>query len=204
VSSYAEFSLPEAVRRFDLTVDYEATLFPGVASVPPSAFLTAVLEEFAPLGLAIGTEKSRSEFIIAPILAELRRLTGRQVSLFSGVNFDVDVDRGLNGFCDFILSRSRDPYFIEAPVLAVVEAKNEDIRSGLGQCVAAMVGAQVFNERAGREAGGVYGAVTTGTNWRFLRLVGTAVAVDRAEELWTPVDRLLGILLAVVTDRVES
>lgn len=202
--AYSRFSLPEVVQQFSLTVDYEAYLFPNIPPVPPSDFLTSVLEEFAPLGLAIGTEKSRSEFIIAPILAELRRLTERRVSLFSGVNFDVDIDRGLNGFCDFILSQSRDPYFIEAPVLAVVEAKNEDIRSGLGQCVAVMVGAQVFNERAGRELESIYGTVTTGTNWRFLRLTGNTVEVDRAEESWNPMERLLGILLHIVSiERVQ-
>jgi hypothetical protein len=88
--------------------------------------------------------------------------------------------------------------FIESPVLTVFEAKNEDIKSGIGQCLSAMVGAQVFNERAGNPVGAIYGAVTTVTNWRFVRLEGNVATVDRNEEFWNPVERLLGILKTIV------
>lgn len=87
--------------------------------------------------------------------------------------------------------------FIEAPVFAIVEAKNEDIKSGFGQCIASMVGAQTFNARSSEEALTAYGAVTTGTNWRFLKLKKTTVYLDGDEEFWNPVDRLMGILTSI-------
>jgi hypothetical protein len=53
------------------------------------------------LALNINTEKARSELIIAPLLVELRRLLNREISLFSGIDFTVDENQNLNGFCDF-------------------------------------------------------------------------------------------------------
>ena len=83
-----------------------------------------------PLAVAIGTEKAKSEMIIAPILIEMRRMLKNQISLFSGVKFNVNNTRGLNGFCDFLVSRSRQQSFIKSPVVAIVEAKNDNIKSG--------------------------------------------------------------------------
>ena len=80
-----------------------------------------------------------------------------------------------------------------------MEAKREDIPSGLGQCVAAMVGARTFNERAGVAAAPVYGAVTTGNNWRFAKLEGDVVFIDRPEYYLPQVGKILGILGAMAT-----
>jgi hypothetical protein len=65
--------------------------------------------------------------------------------------------------------------------------------------LSAMGGAQIFNERAGNSIATIYGAVTTGTNWRFLKLEGKAVTLDRDEEFWNPIERLLGILKNIVS-----
>jgi transketolase C-terminal domain/subunit len=54
----------------------------------------------------------------------------------------------------------------------IVEAKNENIKGGLGQCVAEMVAAQIFNEREANAIDTIYGAVTTGEIWKFLKLGG--------------------------------
>ncbi len=98
--------------------------------------------------MAINTEKSRSEFIIADILIELKRILIDQVSLFSGIDFDVDQTRSLNGFCDFIISKFPKQFFLKAPIITIVEAKNENIPSGIGQCIAEMIAAKLFNEQA--------------------------------------------------------
>ena len=74
------------------------------------------------IATAINTDKVRSELIVAPIMAEVRRQTGNRVSLFSGSAFDVDGGRGLTGYCDFILSASREQLEITAPVVTLVEA----------------------------------------------------------------------------------
>ena len=70
-----------------------------------------------------------------------------QISFFPGIDFNVDKDRGLSGFCDYIISRSPEQFYLERPVMTIVEAKNENIISGLGQCIAAMYAAQLYNER---------------------------------------------------------
>jgi len=87
--------------------------------------------------------------LIAPILTEVRRQVNYQISLFSGTDFNVDLEKGLIGYCDFLLSASKEQFFISAPVITIVEAKNENIIGGLGQCVAEMVAAQIFNQRQG-------------------------------------------------------
>lgn len=146
--AYSKFTLAETLKQFTLTMLERVELFPAVVPVAPSPFLQTALSDLGLLALDINSEKARSEFIIAPILAELRRYSPA-VSLFSGVNFDVDPERGLSGYCDYLLARSPQQMFIEAPVFAVFEAKNEDIRGGLGQCLSAMVGARCLTTEQG-------------------------------------------------------
>ena len=109
--------------------------------------MAEILKQNVPLAFAIGTEKAGSELIIVNFFLELKRRS--RISFFSGIEFTVDKEQGLNGFCDFIISQSPEQLFLDTPILAVVEAKNERITSGLGRCVAEMVAAKVYNEREG-------------------------------------------------------
>lgn len=197
--AYSKFTLPEVVKQFQLTLKENEDLFPSVTDVPASPYLQMVLERLFPLGLAIGSEKARSEFIIAPLLVEVKGQASRPISLFSGIDFNVDPERGLNGFCDFLLSRSEHQFFVDAPVLAIIEAKDEDIRNGLGQCAATMVGANLYNERQEKPVAEIYGAVTTGDVWRFLRLRDHTLLIDKEERYLKPIERLLGIFQAIIT-----
>jgi hypothetical protein len=193
--AYSDFTLAKAKAAFGLTSQEGQNLFTNVAAVQPSSFLSQTLSEFTDLATLIGTEKARSEFLIAPILAEVRRQLRYRIALFSGTEFNVDPAQGLQGFCDFILSASEEQLYIDAPVMTIVAAKREDIIGGLGQCVSAMVAAQQFNEKKGQPIAQVYGAVTSGTNWRFLRLEGSQIAIDSPEYYVSQIDRILGILL---------
>lgn len=196
--AYSDFDLRTVREKFGLTFVEDADLFAPIAEIEPGEWLRRSLAEWAPAALAMNTEKARSEMIIAPILMELVRLTDHRVSLFSGMPFDVDRERGLNGACDFLLARSRERFFLSQPVMAVVEAKREDIVGGLGQCLAAMVAAQVFNARPEGPGGGpVYGAVTTGNVWRFLKLEDTMATIDRPEYYLHQVGKILGILVGI-------
>ncbi len=193
--AYSDFSLAKVKNDFGLTLDESRNLFAETKPVSPSEMLKFLLGDYIPLATSISTEKARSEFLIAPILAEMRRSLNNQISLFSGNEFNVDPRRGLQGFCDYIISNSKEQLFITAPVIIILEAKNEDIIGGLGQCVAAMVAAQCFNQNQGYEVERIYGAVTTGTNWKFLILEGTIVYIDEIEYYIKEVDKILGILL---------
>ena len=193
--AYSDFTLAKVREVFGLSTKENRSLFADVAGIQPSDLLRQTLEENLPLAIAINSEKARSEFIIAPILSEVRRQLCYEVSLFSGTEFNVDANQGLTGFCDFILSRSPEQYFISVPVVTIIEAKNENIIAGLGQCVAAMVAAQLFNQKAGNYIESIYGCVTTGTAWKFLILQEKIVSIDSIEYYVKEVDRILGILL---------
>ena len=80
------------------------------------------------------------------------------------------------------------------PVITLVEAKNENIKSGLGQCIAEMVAAQLFNQRNGEAIDSIYGAVTMGTDWKFLKLVDKTVWIDKRDYFINEVIQILGIL----------
>ncbi len=192
--AYSDFDLRTARERFNLTLVENVDLFPNAPEMPPSEWLQQTLAQWAPAALAMNTEKARSEMIIAPILMEVVGLTERRLNLFSGIAFDVDREQGLNGTCDFLLARSPEMFFLSQPVVAIVEAKREDMVAGLGQCVAAMVAAQRFNaESEGNGITRVHGAVTTGSNWRFLQLEGRTVSIDRLEYYLDKVNKILGI-----------
>ncbi len=196
---YRDFKLNRIIKEFNLTLNGNTDLFVNTVAVSPSEILQIFLKENAALAVDINTEKARSELIIAPILLEVRRQVKYQVGLFSGSEFNVAPERGLNGTCDFLISLSPERLFISAPVITLVEAKKEDIKAGFGQCVAEMLAAQLFNEQEGNQIPTIYGAVTSGTVWRFLKLEGQMVYIDRVEYYLSEVAKILGILLSAIT-----
>ncbi len=195
--SFSEFTIDDLKERFGLRIEERPDVFASVAPCPVSPLLADVLRENVPLALAISTEKARSEMIIAPILIEVRRQCRHEISLFSGVEMNVDAAQGLKGVCDFLLSRSAEQLTLEAPVVAVVEAKNENMKQGMAPCIAEMVAARLYNRQRRREVPAVFGAVTTGSNWRFLQLTGAVVVADLTEYFVREVDRIVGILVSM-------
>src|SRR5919201_860924 len=111
--AFSDFTFPQVQQDLGLVVD-EADLFSPVPPIP-----------------------LREDFITTPILLEVRRLCGGAVGLFSGVPLDVDPAKGLNGVCDFLLTKPARQFILSSPIVVVVEAKNDNLRNGLGQCIAA-------------------------------------------------------------------
>jgi hypothetical protein len=196
--AYADYNLDRALRDFSLELHEGIDLFGRVREIQVSPRLRSHLDEGVPLAVTVNTEKMRAELITAPILGEVWRLARPRVSLFSGIEFDVSKSDGLTGTCDFILAASRTQLFLENPVFMVVEAKNEDIKGGLGRCAAEMVAARLSNERRGEGTATIYGAVTTGSNWRFLKLDSSRLLVDRHEHYFEPLGRIVAMLLHCV------
>lgn len=194
--AYHEFTYPQVLADLELTLA-EADLHSSVPPLAPRPEFVTSLHEGAALARAIGTEKARSEFIIAPILMEVRLMLGKRFALFSGVELRADPKAGLAGVCDFLLARDPIQSVLRAPLIAVIEAKNENLRTGLGQCIASVVGARLVNEREGHP-GPIHGVVTTGTAWQFLRLDGQTVTLDTEEYSLDRLDRLLGIFRAII------
>lgn len=200
--AYSEFTIKAVKVAFGLDIVQHQDLFSGVDPVQIDEYTKRKLEESVPLALAINTEKARSEFIIALVLLELRSCLDNRISLFSGIDFDVDREKRLTGFCDFIISLSTEQLFLTAPVVMVVEAKNENIIAGIGQCLAEMIASQMFNQSEGNGINVVYGVVTTGSVWRFLKLAGNTAFIDKKEYHINAIDRILGILTAMVKQPV--
>jgi hypothetical protein len=196
--AYSNFSLSKVKADFNLTINETTDLFSQVLPVAASDYLKLTLKEHLPLVNAINTEKARSELVIMPVLIEVRRYLNYQASLFSGSEFNVDAARGLEGRCDFILTRSPEQYYISRPVITIVEAKNENIKAGLGQCIATMLAAELFNQQENTPEEVIYGAVTTGTDWKFLKLVGSKVYIDQSDYYIKEIDKILGILASTL------
>ncbi|MBD2202197.1 hypothetical protein H6G33_11235 [Calothrix sp. FACHB-1219] len=196
---YSDFTLRRVKQDFHLTIIEQPTFIDNLPSIAPSNFLASFLEKYLPLALALNTEKARSEMLICPILLEVKEILQQQISLFSGNDFTIDSSIGLSGVCDFLISRSPEQLFIEAPAVVVVEAKREDLNSGLGQCVAEMIAVQRFNEQSDRTIPVIYGTVTTGDRWKFLKLENHTVTIGLLEYTIPPVEKILGILVSFVS-----
>jgi len=198
--AYSNFTLSKVKIDLHLTVEENTSLFPEIQPIPPSDYLTFVLQEHLPLVTAINTEKARSELVIMPILIEVRRYLQYQISLFSGTEFNIDATKGLESRCDFILSRSLEQYEITCPVVTIIEAKNESLKSGLGQCLATMLAAQMFNQKQGQSVETIWGTVTTGTDWKFLKLINQNAFIDPIDYSIKQVEQILEILVTTLTN----
>jgi hypothetical protein len=193
--SYSQFKTLASVKEaFGLTTKEGVRFLPDLAPIEPSLTLRNFLDYSLPVALATGSEKARSELIISPVLLEVRQILEQRISFFSGEDFTVDESVGLNGICDFLLSRSTELIDIEAPVFILVEAKKADLKSGLGQCAAEMVAAQRFNQKKGAEIPTIYGCVSNGTQWRFMQLQDTTVSIDLSDYPLPPVGQILAFL----------
>ena len=199
--AYSEFTLETAQKTFQLNTVRSLGLFSEIEPVEPSTYLTMGLARKASLATAIGTEKARSELIVADVLVDLLQHFDHSISLFSGIDFSIDAEKGLTGVCDFLVSLSPEQFYLEAPIIVLVEAKNLDLKLGIGQCVAEMLAAQRFNAERENDIPIVYGASTTGVEWLFLKLEGKCLQLDMSTYTIERCDRILGILSSMVAQK---
>lgn len=193
---YSQFTtIRKAKEAFNLTTVEGDRFLPVVDPIAPSEVLAGTLKETLPIVATSGSEKARSEGIIYPVLLEVRRILDRKISLFSGEDFTIEEAIGLNGICDFLLTRSTEVLEIEAPTVVIVEAKKTDLKTGFGQCIAAMVGAQRFNQAKEKAIPTIYGSVSNGIQWQFLKLEQQTVTIDLTVYPLPPVDQILSFFV---------
>lgn len=197
--AYSDFSFERAIADFQLQKEY-SVIFTSPDPIPPSDWLLETLKRGRSFAIPGGSEKARSEFIVAPILTEAQHHCGETITIYSGRNLDVEKEKGLAGECDFLLGRGMGSLTLQAPLLTVVEAKRNDIDIGLGQCVAQMVGVQRFNQNHSVSIDSVFGCVTTGEIWQFLRLSGSILTIDSDRFYIKSVDEILGCLAQCIKD----
>ena len=68
-------------------------------------------------------------------------------------------------------------------------------KRGWVNAAAQLVAARTFNEKSGVHEKPVFGCVTSGEAWQFLRLMDTVLEVDRHRYYW---DNLGGVLAALL------
>jgi hypothetical protein len=192
---YTDFTIDSVSDLLGIAAE-PADLFPGLPPAPVSDWLRETLGQG--MNQVLVSEKARSEFIVVPILLAARELTGGRVTIVSGQRLDVDPALGLVGECDFILADMPPLPGLRAPLLTIVEAKKHDIEAGVWQCIAQMVGARIFNERAGKAVDPIHGCVTNGHIWQFLRLSGTVAAIDRTQYYLDNVGGILAVFAAML------
>jgi hypothetical protein len=199
--AYSNFKLKE-IERIARLKEVVTSLFSDVLPLSPSNWLKETLSKSS--HLVPKSEKSRSELLIMPLLLEILDYNNYSFTIFSGESLDADFARGLNGECDFILSKGEKSYTIQSPIFALVEAKQNIIENSLGQCVAQMVGAKIFNETDGNKVDVIYGCVSNGTEWQFLKLENDTIFIDDKLYFFNELNVILGILNNIVKSSISD
>jgi hypothetical protein len=189
--------MSELKREFGLE-EKQAQLFEGIVPVPLSSWLTTTLQ--AGRRMPIVSEKAKSEFIVAPILTELCLRTNQAFGVYSGAMLNVDAKRNLNGECDFILS-DRNTLFLESSIVALVEAKKDNIEEAIPQCTAQMLAARIFNGNDENQV--IYGCVTNTNEWQFLKLDKKTIIIDRDTYYFNQLPTILGVIIYIIGQYVD-
>jgi hypothetical protein len=165
----------------------------NITPLQPSAMLQEILEDAK--SISLDTEKARSEFLIAPILRELQKRNKDVFAVYSGFSFDVDAEKGLQGFCDYLLARLPLRLIPDTPIIAVVEAKlSGSLAAAVPQCAAEMYATRIWNEQKGEPQQPIYGVITTGDLWLFLQYKeNNIIEVDNKTFSINNLDTVLGV-----------
>ncbi len=198
--SYNKFTLERVVEQFNINTQPWLDYLAGVKELPPSVMLKTFLEQNHEWALSQLTEKARSELMVMPILADIRNQAKNEITIFSGKSFDVDTKLGLKGLCDFIVSKSSDIFVLRAPIAAIVEAKKGAIEIAWGQCAAEMIAARLFNEKHKIKIPFIYGVVTSGDNWQFLKLDQSILYIQPEPLHYEKLGLIMGLLFKFFTE----
>lgn len=193
---YSNFkTLRQALERLDIE-EIDVNLFPVIQPVEPSDWLIKALEIAKIMPLT--NEKSKSERLISPILMEVAIDFRENITLYSGEDLYIDDKRDLSGAGDFFLAKHPRKEVMQAPIITLAEAKDEDMDYGRGQCLAQMYAAQVFNEQKGKPQPFIYGCAVTGGEWKFLKLSGKQVFIDDETYYISGLSKILGIFHHII------
>jgi len=180
--------LKTVVKKFNLQAR-SVLLFEDVTLIEPSNWLSETLKMsyFFPLT----NEKTKAERVVSPILMEVSKSYRHNVAFFSGEDLNIKPEDDLSGECDFFFALHPPQPFIDAPIISIAEAKDEDLEWGTAQCAAQLYGAKLFNETEGKHFPVLYGCTSTGTDWQFIRFENDTFYVD--SKIYTDIREILGV-----------
>jgi hypothetical protein len=197
--AYRQFTLNGFCKKFGISPK-EIPMFATIELpvVVPNQHLLTEIEQSKRMPYL--TEKAKSELFVTPVLKFLIVNNDFKFSCFSGYVLSADKKAGLNGECDFIFSTATNTKELTAPIFNLVEAKNDNIENGLGQCAAQMYGARLFNQQNDAAyIDTIYGCVTNSFEWVFLKLEGNTIFIDTERYHLGNLSQLLGILQYIIS-----
>jgi hypothetical protein len=188
-------NLKQTLKKLNLE-ELDVLLFPNFEWVEPSEWLkqTLAMANRTPLT----NEKSKSERIVSPILLEVALAYENEITLYSGEDLTVDVNRDLAGECDFFFSKHPRKSVMQAPIVTFVEAKDEDLEHGQAQCIAQMYASQIFNDQEGKPTPCIYGCAVTSGEWKFLKLENDQVFIDTRTYYLVELPEILGVFHHII------
>jgi hypothetical protein len=159
--------------------------------IEPSDLLKKVIERatLAPLS----TEKAVSERVISPIMTEVLELNTDTIQLFSGEIINADDDKGLKGEIDFLFNYRPHSPTPEVPIFSITESKIGLLHKAWGQAAAQMLGVFIINQKLNHPLDVVFGTVTDGNSWQFMKLENKIVYIDSRVYTLTELPIILGI-----------
>ena len=189
--SYRYYKLEDLKTIFQIHKKNIPNLLEEVVLIEASTFLKELIKKN--LQIPMNNEKAKSELLVMPILIESWE-RNQNFKPLSGLTFSVQPEKGLTGRCDFLISNDPNAHDIESPMMCVFEAKNDAIEDWYGQCGAEMLAARIFNERKGNDIKIIYGAVTNGFIWQFLKLENQTLFIDSQRYGTANLPQLLGAI----------
>lgn len=133
--------------------------------------------------ISLESEITRREFLIAPVVFEVRHLTKAKLNS----EYWIEYNHQLRGSLDYFL---RDEHN-----LLVVEAKNADLTRGFTQLAVEMIALDKSDDESKEP---IYGAVTTGREWHFGKLNRETKVVSQSIESFTIPNNLEEIVRILV------
>jgi hypothetical protein len=195
--SYSQFTHEDLEELGCKTI--RGSLFSNIPNITPTDWLVTTLA--INHKIPSDSEKAKSELFISPILTNITLQNPTKLTYFSGYQFNVDSKRGLKGFCDYLICQKYNAAFIESPLVAVVEAKyNQDLADAMPQCIAEMFAAQLFNERKQKTVKTIFGAVTNGYEWLFVKLEQDTATIDIERYGLNNLPQLLGVWQIIIDE----
>lgn len=189
--AFSDFSeISEVLERYK--IKYSEDNFVRVDIINPSEQFQQELEFSRQHFNIFGSEASRCEIVIFPILREVYK--GYADNYVMWIKEHITYDETLNGTPDYLIATKSELGIpvLGTPLIMLVEARKNDFELGWGQCLAELVAAQKINKDTTLP---VHGIVTDGILWQFGRLVEntftrnrTNYSLDNLPDLFGAVD----------------
>jgi hypothetical protein len=193
--AYSDFTLEDLEEKHGLVTRIKS-LFSTIPPIQPSDFLLQQLE--LAKNFPLRNEKVKSEYLIVPVLSSVKMRNKDFAQLFSGENLPADKKARLNGEVDFIWVGKPDAQELQKPIISLCEAKKGAIEDSLAQCAAQMYGARVYNQKKHNNIYDIYGCVSSGTDWQFMKLEGQTIWKDTEIYTLSNLPELLGVWQIVI------